>query len=385
MSRRPKGHVEQLGRDRWRLSMELANDPITGRRRRATRNVRAASRSDALDELAAFLGTRPALEAAPPKRCVDELLDVWLDQLAVAPGTKHAWSNSLRLYVRPHIGTLVVADVDVELLERLWTRLQRDGGHDGGRLDVATVRKARSALRLAFAQALRWRWVTHNAVAESKVSGTGKQAKVDAPDPVDVARNAAVIEAVDEDLATWLRLTAHLGTRKEESLGLRWRAIDLDAGTVTIRTVVTLAGSRMIIVDHPKNAGSVRTISLGATHVAALKAMRTRHMAQALAVGQPWTEDRFLMSPSDTGERPYYPPSISRRVRTLQLRHKLTPVTIRQLRHHMATQAISRGHDVRTVAGRGGWANPDTLLRIYADFVPARDRDLADDLERGAG
>lgn len=383
--RRPKGTVEPLGNHRWRLAFELPRDPMTGKRRRPTKTVTVANRKAALEELATFITQRATLEPTLPKRTVNELLDVWLEHLRVAPGTKSEWEGSLRRYVRPHLGTMVVADVDVEQLERLWQQLQVDGGRHGGALDVDTVRKARTALRLAFAQALRWRWIDHNPVAESKIPSTGKHTKVNAPEPTDVAVVADVIEKLDPDLATWLRLCAHLGTRREEALGLRWSSIDFDAGTVSIRTVVTLAGGRIIIVDHPKNAGSVRTIGVGRSHLAALRSMRARQKETAIAAGVAWSDNRFLIAGDDEGVKPYYPSSVSRRLRKLQVRHKLPRVTIRQLRHHMATQAIARGHDVRTVAGRGGWANPDVLLRVYADWVPARDRALADDLDSNAG
>lgn len=379
--RRPKGTVDPLGNNRWRLAFELPRDDATGKRRRPTKTVTAANRKAALEELATFITQRSSLEQTLPRRTVNELIDVWLEHLQVAGNTKTEWADALRRYVRPHIGTMVVADVDVELLERLWQQLQRNGGRNRRKLDPATVRKARQALRLAFAQAVRWRWIDHNPVADSKITTSSRRRKVNAPQPDDVTVVTTAIQKIDPDFTTWLRLTAHVGERRGEGLGLRWTAIDLEAGTVAIRTVVILVGGRTTIVEHPKNESSIRTVSIARSHVAALKAMRARQMEKALAAGIPWTDHRFLIAADPEGQRPYAPSSVARRLRKLQIRHKLPRVTIRQLRHHMATQAISRGHDVRTVAGRGGWENPDVLLRVYADWVPARDRALADDLD----
>ncbi len=42
-----------------------------------------------------------------------------------------------------------------------------------------------------------------------------------------------------------------------------------------------------------------------------------------------------------------------------------------------ATLAIASGTDLRTISGRLGHADPSVTLRVYADAVEARDRELA--------
>ena len=50
---------------------------------------------------------------------------------------------------------------------------------------------------------------------------------------------------------------------------------------------------------------------------------------------------------------------------------------LHDLRHWSATIAISGGHDVRTVAGRLGHANPAMTLRVYAHAFAAADQAVA--------
>ena len=50
---------------------------------------------------------------------------------------------------------------------------------------------------------------------------------------------------------------------------------------------------------------------------------------------------------------------------------------LHDLRHWSATVAIGQGHDVRTVAGRLGHANPAMTLRVYAHAFGAADRAVA--------
>ena len=53
-------------------------------------------------------------------------------------------------------------------------------------------------------------------------------------------------------------------------------------------------------------------------------------------------------------------------------------VRLHDLRHFVATQLLSAGVDVRTVAGRLGHRNAATTLNVYAHFVEQADRGAAD-------
>lgn len=50
---------------------------------------------------------------------------------------------------------------------------------------------------------------------------------------------------------------------------------------------------------------------------------------------------------------------------------------LHDLRHWTATAAIGGGHDVRTVAGRLGHANPAMTMRVYAHVVEGADEAVA--------
>ena len=56
----------------------------------------------------------------------------------------------------------------------------------------------------------------------------------------------------------------------------------------------------------------------------------------------------------------------------------LQGVRLHDLRHFVATQLLSAGVDVRTVAGRLGHRNAATTLNVYAHFLEQSDRAAAD-------
>jgi integrase len=53
---------------------------------------------------------------------------------------------------------------------------------------------------------------------------------------------------------------------------------------------------------------------------------------------------------------------------------------LHDLRHWTATAAIGGGHDLRTVAGRLGHANPAMTMRVYAHVVDGADEAVASTL-----
>ena len=74
---------------------------------------------------------------------------------------------------------------------------------------------------------------------------------------------------------------------------------------------------------------------------------------------------------------PWNPGQVNARVRRARRAVGADTVTVRSLRHLVATQLIAAGVDVVTVAGRLGHS-PGITLRRYAHVLPAADRAAAD-------
>jgi hypothetical protein len=86
-----------------------------------------------------------------------------------------------------------------------------------------------------------------------------------------------------------------LGLRREEVGGLRWSDIDLDTGALRIRQARVDVNGRDTIVA-TKTEGSARDLPLPPHEPAMVKAMRTSHLRERLAVGRPLADDDLLLS-----------------------------------------------------------------------------------------
>ena len=73
---------------------------------------------------------------------------------------------------------------------------------------------------------------------------------------------------------------------------------------------------------------------------------------------------------------------MTRRWERLRRRAGLEHIKLHGLRHFVATELLTAGIDIRTVANRLGHARTSTTLDIYWAWVPARDRQAADHLQR---
>ena len=138
-----------------------------------------------------------------------------------------------------------------------------------------------------------------------------------------------------------------------ELLGLRWGDWDQDAGTLTVeRAVISVKGA--LQVKATKTHG-VRRLACDPFTDEVLKRHRAIMEERAEDAGVELADDGPVFS-YDL-QRPIHPDTVSHYVRDLADKAGVD-IHVHQLRHFAATQLVSGGTDVRTVAGRLGHATP---------------------------
>jgi integrase len=81
-----------------------------------------------------------------------------------------------------------------------------------------------------------------------------------------------------------------IGLRRAEALGLLWEDIDLASGKVTIQRELLRINGRLQLVPYAKGQSSLRTITLPAQALEALKEHRRRQLEGRLAMGDEWSD-----------------------------------------------------------------------------------------------
>jgi len=164
--------------------------------------------------------------------------------------------------------------------------------------------------------------------------------------------------------------------RRGELAGLRWRDVDLAAGSLRVASTRVVADT--VVVGEPKTRAGVRQVALDRDTVAALSARRRRQAEERLAAAGAW-EDHGLVFVDELG-RPPHPETITRWWREAVARAGLPPIRLHDARHTAATVLLRAGVPVKVVSQRLGHADVAVTMRVYQHVTEQDDRAAADAL-----
>ena len=143
-----------------------------------------------------------------------------------------------------------------------------------------------------------------------------------------------------------------------------WSDVDLDAGTVTIRSTRVRFGTT-ITTSTPKTARGNRTIAIGPATAAALRVWKRQQSADHLLAGASWADHTGLVVTNLNGSPPN-PEAFSNLFVELARRAGLPSIRLHDLRHSYATAALASGVPVKVVSQRIGHADVGVTLKVYA-------------------
>ena len=370
-----KGFIRPRG-DAWELRVFLGTDPVTNKKRYATKTVHGGKREAqrALNEMIAEAGHGLSVRTSAT---VGELLERWFEFAArdFSPSTVKETRGFIDRNLLPTLGAVPLGRLTASDLDRFYRKLSVDGGARGGPLAPGTIRRIHGILRRALGQGLKWGWIGVNP-AQATTPPRVPQPDITPPTGAEVARVLRRATAWSPELACFLMLSAATGARRSEIIALRWLDVDLVNRTVAIRRGVVDGPDGLVEKDTKTHAA--RRVSLDDQTVSVLTDHHIRMLSNATMCGFALHANAFVFSNHADGSVPWFPDSVSRSFKRLCKQEGLTNVRLHDLRHFVATQLLGAGVDVRTVAGRLGHRNAATTLNVYAHFLEQSDRVAAD-------
>ncbi len=367
------GTIYRRADGRWEARMTLDG----GKRK----SFYGASRAEVREQLIAAQRDRDRglFITADERATVAEFALQWLASKAppnTEPSTHRRYRELLTLHVVPTLGPVRLTKLTPSQVQALYGVLLERG------LSSTTVRKVHMVLHALLRAAVRLGLVARN-VSEL----------------VEIPRNAATeIQPLSREeakqllaAATGTRLEALLtlgvttGMRQGELLGLHWRDVDLDDGSLQVR-LIQQRQSGVLIYKRPKTPRSRRRITLPPTTIEALRRQRTRQLAERLRLGDAWAvgvaeSERDLVFTTAIGT-PYPVESLIYDFRKVLAAGAIRPIRFHDLRHTAATLLLGSRVNPKVVSEMLGHATVAITLDIYSHVLPDMQQDAAAVMER---
>ncbi len=344
-------------------------DAATGKRVQHSRGGFKTKRA-AQEHLNDTLGKVQSGAWAPDKKMtVGELLTEWRaskKSQGLRASTLAQYRNVAEKWLVPHIGGTQLATLSPAQAQQLVEDLRARGGRNGSPLSDRSVQLSVVVLKAATV----WAFET-GVVGRDPLAGFRRpraQAGKGAGEAWTTDEARAFLAAVVEDrlVAAWTLLLTR-GLRRGELAGLRWDAVDLEAGTIRIiRTRVLVDGRPVDSV--PKTDTGRRMIPLDPSLLATLKSHKTRQGQERWAAGDAWSDEGYVFT--DELGRPVYPDLFSERFSALASAAGLRRIRLHDLRHTTASLLIAAGVPVKVVSELLGHASPTITQNIYQHVMP---------------
>jgi integrase len=360
------------GKTYYWFRVSAGNDPATGRRVQVyksfdTKREAKAEYGKILNDLAEHrFVARSALT-------VSAYLDRWEPAHGrdLELGSRTVIRHDLQP-VRTRLGERKLQDItrdDVDALaDWMLTEGRKRGGKPGTGLSPRTVQRTLAVFQKACEDAIDDRIISLNPVRRVK---RPKQVKPVHELWTDEEAGLFGEAAAADRLAPVVTLQC-LGLRPEEVCGLRWRDVNLNAGTLTVRIARTIVDGKPV-EKPPKTLAGQRTLPLDAGLTAQLKEYRKLQAKEKQAAGEAYEDGGYVLC--DELGAPLEPAKLRRvwyrLMREAKVR-KVKPYTAS--RHAAGSYLAHAGVSPDIIAAWLGHTDSSFTMRTY---VHARPEDLA--------
>lgn len=190
----------------------------------------------------------------------------------------------------------------------------------------------------------------------------------------------ALLRVAEGDrLEALLIIALSTGMRSGEMLGLRWKAIDMDRGQISVVASLQPNAAHELVLMEPKTARSRRAIDIEPRVVAALRRHRAAQEVERRVAGEHWVAHDLVFA-SPTGKPLDGRHIIRAWFRPLLAKAGLPPIRIHDLRHSYASIALALGVHPKVVQEAMGHSTIAVTLDLYSHVVPSLQREAAKEM-----
>ncbi|WP_261303973.1 tyrosine-type recombinase/integrase [Paenibacillus andongensis] len=373
--------LEKRGKNSWRLTVSIGRD-ATGKYIRHGKTVHCRTKKEAELELSKFeIEVHAGAYIAPEKLTLHAFVDEWRDKYALQELEIKTFSIYIRILnkrILPAIGHLRLDQVKplhiASLISELGKEGHRQDGKDG-KLSSGTIQYVYRVLKNVFSRAVEWRVIKSNPVADVKSPKVVyKESQVYDEDEIQLLFEALEKEAYHWRMMITLALTT--GLRRGELVGLEWKNVDLEQGTIYVKQSISDFINGNPVIKEPKTKKSTRKINLSDAVWEELREYHDYCKQLWVELEKTRDNDHFFVFFNQYG-RAFYPESPYLWFRGFLKKQNLKYIKFHDLRHTSATLLINQGVHAKIISERLGHANITTTMNIYGHVLSKADKEAA--------
>ncbi len=272
------------------------------------------------------------------------------------------------------LGKFALADLRKAHVTALYGRLQRERRGNRKPLGPRTVLHLHRVLHRAF------EWAIEQDILAANIFARVQPPKVKGADTRALSLDEAgafFAAARGTKFEEFFQLAAFTGSRRGELVGLKWSALDLDAGVLTVRASLAStrakklersAGAAAVVLKGTKS-GRSRQVPLDRDVIVVLRRLKATQSAVKLAATPgSYLDQDFVFS--DGHGRPVKLDAPTKAFREIAEAAGIPPeVTLHSLRHSFASWSLANGGDIAAVQRCLGHSVPSTTLNLYSHVV----------------
>lgn len=394
------GSISQVSRGIWKVRVDFGKDPVTGKRRVVSRNVRGTKAEARKVRDRIRREHESGIKADAGKITLSEFVKIWAEAKRTAG---KASDESIKddcgklKHVEAYIGDVLLVEIDASTIERVYALIREER-----KLGGTSMNRIHSLLKGVLGKAVDYDMLLRNPCdrveAPRKDDPERKALSIQ-----DCKRLSEVLDAAEKEECASLnakerrmeklertgtrsavrgicnlsclqaiRIGLATGMRRGEVLGLEWSCVDLEKRTIKVVQSRTKTGRNKA----PKTKAGIRTIHIDAATIVRLRRWKELQTTMLKGLGIESDSDTPVCC-SDKGDY-VDPQNFERYWRMFRREHGFEGLKFHELRHTQATQLLSHNVDVKTVQARMGHSNACITLNWYAHSVPENDKKAAD-------
>lgn len=366
MSRRAKARADGEGSiyeeepGRWRAQLVIDGKMV---RRRAQSKREAQTKLKELEQQ-----RQARLNVGEGKQLLNAWVAFWLDTILPGKQVKLKTIEGHRYtcdqYVLPYLGQYQLVKLSAQHIDEWQGKLRAKGLSEG------TIANARRRLSAALEAARKRKLIPENVVKLTDApAATPRRREV--LDEAQVSRLLAALAA--HRLYGLYALACTTGMRQAELMGLRWPAVDLEAGTLIVREqlqrIKDKDGKRQLHREDSTKNRKDRIILLSPELVEVLRAHSDRQAEEKLILGDAYKGEDLVFTSEDG--TPLEPGALTRQFKRALKRAELPDVTFHSLRHSAGSIMLAHAAQLIAVSEVLGHSSVAVTARIYAHSFDA--------------